>query len=550
MNSAVLLLITLVALSLGYFLYGRFLSRGIFGIDQSRTTPAHTKRDGIDFEPAKHWLILFGHHFSSICGAGPIVGPVLACAYWGWGPSVLWLVIGAIWMGAVSDFSSLFVSVRSEGKSIASIAKPEISPRARILFSVFIWLSLILVIAVFSIFAAKTFVAEPSAVIPSFGLIPTALLFGWLVYFKGWRNRTATPIGLLLLAAFLFIGNKVPIVLPELGGLSTESLWILIFLAYCFIASITPVQILLQPRDYLACFILFGVIVIGVTSIFVVHPPLQEASFIAFRPIEWGEAGPMVPMLFVTIACGAISGFHSLVSSGTTCKQISSEGHTCRVGYGGMMIECLVGVMVLICVSAALTRVELGSILRAGGPIAAFSEGYGKLSSLFLGDYGKSFAILALNAFILTTLDTATRITRYLTSELLGIHNKYLATVIVVVASASLALTGSWGKLWPAFGSSNQLIAGLSLLVASCWLLHRGKKILFTLIPSLLMLLITIGSFTFLIISSLTQGEPDFLVAGLSLGLILMALVVFWEGITTIYQGRVGSKLEAGKVEI
>jgi len=332
---------------------------------------------------------------------------VLACAYWGWGPSVIWLLVGAIWMGAVSDFSSLFVSIRSEGQSIASIAKPEISKRARLCFAAFIWFALILVIAVFAIFAAKTFVQEPSAVVPSFGLIPTALLFGWMLYRKNIRSMIATPMGLLILAALLFIGSKVPVVLPGFFGLSSEASWILLFLTYCFIASITPVQVLLQPRDFLASFILFFVVVLGVVSVFVIHPPMQEISFRGFLPQNWPKAGPLFPMLFVTIACGAISGFHSLVSSGTTCKQIGTEAHACRIGYGSMLVECLVGVLVLICVSGALSYSQLGDLLNSGGPIAAFSEGYGNLSSFIMGDYGKPFAILALNAFILTTLDTA-----------------------------------------------------------------------------------------------------------------------------------------------
>jgi carbon starvation protein len=533
MSSSLLLLFTIIILALGYLIYGRFLKR-VFGVDPHRATPAFEKRDGVDFEPAKNWLVLFGHHFSSISGAGPIVGPVVACAYWGWGPSVLWLLIGAIWMGGVADFAALFISVRSNGDSISNISKPEISPRARIFFMIFVWLALVLVVSVFAIFAAKTLVKEPTAVIPSFGLIPVALFFGWLLYQKNVRNRIATPIGLILIAGLLFLGTKIPIVLSSFGGFSPETIWIVALLIYCFFASITPVQTLLQPRDYLASFILFAIVGIGVASVFITNPTMSRESFHAFNPSDWPAAGPLWPMLFVTIACGAISGFHSMVSSGTSCKQISTEGHVGRVGYGGMLLECLLGVLVLICVCAALSTQELGALLRNGGPIEAFSAGFGNLSKSMLGGYGKSFAVLALNAFILTTLDTATRITRYLTTELFGISNKYLSTAIVVGTCALLALTGQWAVLWPAFGASNQLIAGISLLVASCWLLHRGKGILITLIPAIIMLAVTMGAFIYQFFTEITKAKPDWIIIFLCVGLAASAIFIFIEAFKVI----------------
>ncbi len=441
--SAIWLLIgALVWFTAGYWWYGRWLARA-HGIDPERTTPAYTRGDGIDYVPAKSWVVLFGHHFSSICGAGPIIGPALAVAYWGWAPSLIWLLLGAVLMGAVADFTSLFVSVRSGGNSISDIARPEISPRARLLFSWFIWVALNLVIAVFAIFAARTLIEEPDAVVPAFGLIPIALLTGYLLYRSNVSNRAATLIGVGLLLLALVGGVELPIVLPTVMGLSPESLWILLLLAYCFIASVTPVQILLQPRDYLASFLLFAAIGVGIAGVFISAPSMQADAVHAFAPSDWPDAGPLWPMLFVTIACGAISGFHSLVSSGTTCKQLATESHACRIGYGGMITEGLVGVLVVICVGAGLATDQLGPTLRSGGPIAAFSKGYGSLASPLLGVYGKAFAVMALNAFILTTLDTATRIGRYLTSELFGATNIFLATGIAVGASGALALTGA-----------------------------------------------------------------------------------------------------------
>ncbi len=539
MSSVWLLIGALCWFAAGYLFYGRRIARE-YGVDAERETPARAREDGVDFVPARNWMVLFGHHFSSICGAGPIIGPALAVAYWGWAPSIVWVFLGAVLMGAVADFTSLFVSVRSDGHSISDIARPEISPRARLLFSWFIWVALVLVVAVFAIFAARTFIKEPDAVIPSLALIPVALLTGHLIYRTETSNAVATAIGLGLLILALFLGHAFPTEMPALFGLSAESLWIILLLAYCFIASITPVQVLLQPRDYLASFLLFAAIGIGILCILISAPAMQSAAFTEFHPAEWGtRAGPMWPMLFVTIACGAISGFHSLVSSGTTCKQIDNEAHACRVGYGGMILEGLVGVLVIICVGSSLSAGDLRDVLgeNGGGPITAFSIGYGRITEPILGDYGTAFAVMALNAFILTTLDTGTRIGRYLTSELFGTNDMYISTALVTGCGGALALTGQWSALWPAFGTSNQLIAALALLVGSCWMIRRGKSAVYTLVPAIIMLVTTLAAFLFQLYNALTwidpvskQASPQWFLAGLVVTLIVLASVVFWEG--------------------
>jgi len=540
MSSVIVLLGALLIFSAGYRWYGRRLAR-YFGVDPSKPTPAHTKEDGRDFVPARNWWVLFGHHFSSICGAGPIVGPVLAVAFWGWGPSILWVLVGSVLMGAVSDFSSLFVSVRAGGESIPEVARPEISPRARLLFSAFIWLSLVLVIAVFAIFAAKTYIQVAEAVLPSWGLIPVALLTGWLLYRRAWPTWLATLVGLGGLAALLVAGRAFPVNLPGIPGLTPQNAWILLLLAYAFLASVTPVNILLQPRDYLASFLLLSAIGIGVASVLVSRPTMDPVLLHSLKPQEWEAAGPLWPMLFVTIACGAISGFHALVSSGTTCKQLGSEAHACRIGYGGMLMEGLVGVLVVICVAAALSRTELITLLKSGGPVSAFSGGYGKLSFAFLGTFGAAFAVMALNAFILTTLDTATRIGRYLTGELFGIRSIYGSTLLVVVAAGWLALTGQWTRIWPAFGASNQLVAGLALLVVSCWMIRRGRPARFTLIPALIMLVTTLAAFGYQLASALSRRnadtgilEPDYFLSGVVVVLMVLAAVVFIEALKVL----------------
>jgi len=291
-NSAFLIAIVLLVLSAGYFFYGKFISK-ILGVDPSRRTPAHEKNDGVDYVPAKHWLVLFGHHFSSICGAGPIVGPVIAVAYWGWGISLIWILLGSVLMGAVADFSSLMVSVRHGGESISEISKKVISPRARLLFSVFIWLSLILVIAVFAILAAKTFSAQPAIVVPSVGIIPLAVVVGWLLYVKKKSLIGVTGLGLIGLALLLLFGGKVPVVL-------NTNLWIGLLMVYCFVASVTPVQYLLQPRDYMAGFILFGAIGLGILGVFISHKPMGGPAFAGWVPDPslWRGGGSLMAYAF------------------------------------------------------------------------------------------------------------------------------------------------------------------------------------------------------------------------------------------------------------
>ncbi len=318
MNSVFIITGVIIFFAIGYRVYGTLLSN-VFGIDPARPTPAHEKRDGIDFVSARHWLVLFGHHFSSICGAGPIVGPALAVAYWGWGPSIVWIILGAILMGAVSDYSALITSVRHGGKSISEISGQVISKKARLFFSLFILLALILVLAAFVIFAAKTLTAKPEVVIPSLGIIPIAVIVGWMMYQRNFPIVWVTVFGLGALIALVFIGNRTPVAMPDLFGLTSQQVWIVLLMIYCFVAACLPVQLLLQPRDYLASFILIFAIVVGVVGIFLTHPPMQANLMTSVWPTEWEAAGPIWPMLFVTIACGAISWFlpGPLVSSWT-----------------------------------------------------------------------------------------------------------------------------------------------------------------------------------------------------------------------------------------
>jgi len=539
MSTRLLILGSLAFLVLGYVLYGRFVARRL-GIDPARPTPAHTRYDGVDYVPARHWLVLFGHHFSSICAAGPIVGPALAVAYWGWAPSIAWILVGGVFLGAVADFSSLVVAVRHEGQSIAQVAGTVITPRSRNAFTLFILVALLLVLAVFAELAGGTFVQKPEIVFPSWGILPIAALCGLFLY-RGVRTRTrlvsVTFLGLAALAGLMVLGHAVPFTIPALAGLDPQKVWIVLLFLYCFVASVLPVQYLLQPRDYLSSYVLFATILLGLVGALIVDPGLSAAPMTSFRPAQWPVAGPLWPMMFVTIACGAISGFHSVVSSGTTCKQIDNESHACRIGYAAMLTESLVAILVVVAVGAGLTVAQHAELLRGkGGAITAFGEGYGSLTRIFFGKYGTAFAVMALNFFILTTLDTATRLGRYLVAELFGIRNRYVPTLVVVGGAAVLTFTGQWRTLWPAFGASNQLVAALALLVVSMWLMQRGRGSLPTLIPALLMLVTTIGAFVFQIQVSVTRvnpetgaANPNWIIAAVDAFLVLLALYVFGE---------------------
>jgi carbon starvation protein len=547
MDARVFLVVAVALLGGGFLIYGRFVAR-LVGIDPSRPTPAHTKYDGVDYVPARQWLVLFGHHFSSICAAGPIVGPALAVAYWGWAPSLVWIVLGGVLMGAVADFTSLVVAVRHGGVSIAEVSGKVMTRRARTLFSVFILITLVLVLAVFAVLTAGTFVQAPEIVVPSWGILPVAALAGVALYRgrAGTRRLTlVTVLGLAAIVGLLALGHAFPPPVPDVLGLAPQTFWILVLLVYCVVASVLPVQSLLQPRDYLSSYVLFTTIGLGLIGILVSGPSFQAEPFHGLVPSEWALAGPLWPMMFVTIACGAISGFHSVVSSGTTCKQLDNEAHACRIGYGAMIMESTVATLVVIAVAAGLSATRHAELLQGpGGAIAAFGEGYGALTGSMLGAYGATFAVMALNFFILTTLDTATRLGRYLLTELTGWDNRYVPTIVIVVAAGALALSGQWRVLWPAFGASNQLVAALALLATSCWLTDRGSARRVTLVPALAMLVTTIAALAWQMRTALAgvgREGPDWFLAGLCGVLIVLAVAVAFEARGALRRTPAGS---------
>jgi len=523
MNIPVLIVSCVLFFYFGIRFYSKRLGK-IIGVDPSRKTPAHTKYDGVDYVPAKHWTVLFGHHFASIAGAAPIVGPIIAVSIWGWAPALLWVVLGTIFIGGMHDFFSLMISVKHDGASISDITKRCVSEKAKTVFLMFVWLTLILIIAVFVNICAKTFIAKPEIVLPSIGLVPVAVIVGFLLYKLKLHQPTVTILGLGMLAALMYLGKVFPI---GLGGNPLVA-WSIILLLYSLLASVTPVQTLLQPRDYLASFLLFFGLLFGYLGLIISGPSITLPAFVANRA---KDVLPLWPFLFVTVACGAISGFHSIVASGTTSKQLSNERNGRMIGYGGMIAEGVLSAMTIMIIIVAFKNIGVlkDMIYKGSGPIGVFGTAYGSVTSSFLGGYGEIFAVIVLNAFILTTLDTATRIGRYVTQELFKIPNRYLATILVVLLSGWLALSDKWKDIWPIFGSANQLIAALALIVISSWLLMKGRKIIYTLLPTLFMLATTVGALVLKIKEYLGSNELVLMV--ISIVLLGLAVFIFFEAV-------------------
>lgn len=538
MNSLIVVVCGVIALLIGYKFYARIIEK-LFEIDINRKTPAYTNYDGVDYIPAKHWTILFGHHFSSIAGAGPIIGPVLAGAYFGWLPSFLWIVFGTIFVGAVHDFSALVVSIRNKGKSIGDIAEKILGKKTKIVFSLFLLLALILVVAVFAAATAQTLVNEPKIVVPTFGLIFVAILTGYMIYVWKFNYPLSTVTGLVLLILLLFAGNYFPV------NVSDIKFWMIVLLIYSYIASIVPVNILLQPRDYLSAFLLIFGLFFGYLGLILSHPNINAPAWTGFKT----SIGSLWPMMFVFVACGAVSGFHSLISSGTTCKQIPNEGDAKKIGYGAMVTEAALALLALLCVCAGLywTGAPAGQfiypeLIKSGDYIGTFATGFGEITKdIFGSSMGKFIAILILNAFVMTTLDTATRITRYITTELLceGFNikifkNKYFSTLIVVFLAGLLAF-GDWKKIWPIFGAANQLIAALVLIVITGYLFNMKKAVKYTLYPAIFMFLTTISALIYQTLQFFKQN--NFLLTFIGTTLIILAIFVITEQIK-IFKNR------------
>ena len=557
MNTLLLLVICVAVLACGYIFYGRWLCKQ-WGVGEGNNpTPAHELEDGVDYVPAKA-PVLMGHHFSSIAGAGPITGPIGA-AIFGWVPVTLWILIGGIFFGGVHDFGALYASIRHKGQSIGEIINANMSKRAKKLFVTFSYLTLILVVAAFASIVAGTFKAtfkdgvldvaassaNASVAMVSLMFIVVAIIFGFAVYRREASMLVSTILGVAAIVACMAIGmNWHPIYL-------SGTTWMIIIGIYITIASVTPVWILLQPRDYLSSFLLYAMLFVAFVGVVGAHPNIDAASFPAFAS---APGKPIFPILFTTVACGAISGFHSLVSSGTTSKQLDKEKDAKPIAYGGMLLECVLAVLTLCAIAYARQtgHTKGATDIFAGGISAMCAKipGCAGLENILY-----TFLVLTYSAFCLTSLDTATRLARFMFQEFWlepgqtakdinsgwkkVMVNPVFATVLTVVLGIALGLTG-WQKIWGLFGASNQLLAGIGLLAVATWLGNIGKNNKMFLLPMAFMVVVTISSLAITLI-----GQVKIIAAGgadwgpyaqviLAAFMIILSVILVIEGVTTL----------------
>ncbi len=511
-----IVLIAIVFFLLAYYFYGRFLSRK-FNAEDSHSTPACEINDGVDYVPTKSSLLL-GQHFSAIAAAGPIVGPILACILFGWAPALLWIVLGAIFIGGVHDFGSLMASLRHKATSIGEIVK-EYMPTVYKLFLIFVWLALIYVIIAFTDITAHTFktvVAQgdfgPAVAGSSFLYLIAAVVMGILLYRFKMKLALATGIFLPLVLFIIWVGPNLPqSLLTFLSGISVKQ-WDVILLVYCFIASLIPVWLLLQPRGYLGGWFLYLVIVIGLIGAMFGGFRIQYPAFNLVGLNSAVNGALIFPLLFITVACGACSGFHGIVSSGTTSKQVSRYRDSLPIGYGAMLLEGLVAVLAV----ATVIMLPKGSAMLKSDPNLIYAHGIASYLGLLKIDYNLAlaFALLAFSTFVYDTLDVCTRLTRYIFQELTGWKSRIggvaAALISLFIPFVFLMAAKEKGYLiaWPIFGASNQLLASLILLAISVWLIKSGRNPLYTIIPMLFMLIMTVWSLVNFVIP-LFRSLPD-----------------------------------------
>ncbi|QHI70564.1 carbon starvation CstA family protein [Tichowtungia aerotolerans] len=554
MNSLILAAGTAVLYVLAYNTYGRFLAKKLFQVNLNTPCPSKTHHDGVDFVKTDK-LVLFGHHFTSIAGTGPIVGPAIA-VIWGWVPALIWILVGSILMGAVHDFGSMIISLRNQGRSIGDIAGDVINARVRFLFLLIIFFALWLVVAIFGVVIAAVFNLFPESVAPVWLQIPIAIALGWFVYKKNANPVLFGAIAVLLMYGSMMLGSKLAFEIPELFGIKSMGVWVIGLLIYAYIASTLPVQILLQPRDYINAWQLAVAMIMLFAGIAVSHPAMVAPALNAAPE----GAPPLMPILFITVACGAISGFHCLVSSGTTSKQCDNEGSAISIGYGGMLLEGLLAVFVLIACGAGIgLGLMKGDELLTGS--AAFTHQYsswaaakglgskigafinGATNMISATGIPKEFILTVMGVFVAsfaaTTLDTATRIQRYIVSEIATackvpfLAKRHPATFIAVATALLLAFSsGSDGQgalsLWPLFGAVNQLLAGLAFLVMTVWLAKTGRRIIYTLIPMIFMVAVTGWAMVYNLNTFFASG--DWLLFGIGTAVVLLETWMVVEG--------------------
>ncbi|WP_125563571.1 carbon starvation CstA family protein [Pseudoalteromonas rubra] len=542
MQSIMIVLFGILGMLFGWFVYSKFIAEKIFKMDDKFVTPAHELNDGVDYVPTNK-VVLWGHHFTSVAGAAPIVGPAIA-VYWGWVPAVLWVVFGTIFFAGVHDMGALWASARHKGKSMGALSETVIGTRTRSLFMIVVFLVLLMVNAVFGVVIANSFVANPSAVFPAWAAILVALVIGQLLK----RQVPLVPlcvIGVAILYASIYVGSGMPLALPsELFGLADKANWIIILFIYAAVASLLPVWMLLQPRDFINGMQLLVGLVLLYGAVFVVMPDITAPAFNTQTAIDTPS---IIPLLFVTIACGAVSGFHGIVSSGTSSKQLDKETDGRFVGYLGAVGEGSLALITLVAVSGVMLAVspeewhEIYSHLGAGS-VGAFIQGGANLISNGWGlsvEIASTLLAVMVVLFAGTTMDSGVRLQRYIIQEwgeiyqLNALKNGVLATLVAVGCCLLLAFgaggaSGSGGMIiWPLFGSTNQILASLTLLVISVYLMKLGRPAKFTLIP--MMFVILMAFFAGLIKLGEYYEQGNWLLVGLDIVVLVVSVLVMLE---------------------
>ncbi len=535
MNSVIILFVAGLWLFLGYRFYGRFIERRLKVSDKNKTPSAKSK-DSVDFSPAKKPLLI-GHHFEAIAGAGPIIGPILAIGYFGWLPVILWISLGSVLIGAMHDYTSLIASVRNKAQGVSNIAKKTLSTRAGTLFGVMILVTLILIITVFSVSTAESIANKTELIILLVTINVVAVFFGYFTEKLKWDYKILTIISLIIISFSVWVGISFPFDLSFLSPVLLRNLLITLIMIYAGIASIVPVWILLRPRDFLSSIHLFLLLLLGIIGILIVHPEVNAPAYIS------GSGLPFWPILFVTVACGAISGFHGLVASGTTSKQLAKESHGRAVGYGGMLLEAMLAIFVTIVVIAGLgwgTGALTFQTELEKGWISLFSSGYGNILSK-IGIPFLTFGIASIlgaamvNQFILTTVDSSARLGRFIISESLITKlkkKKILVTFLILIPAWLLAVTNTYEGLWRLFGSSNQLIASITMIAVSAFFIEKKTNVKFIVIPAFFILVTTLSALLYLTFRlGGYWSEGNFVLAGISMLMFALGAFVAWEGL-------------------
>ena len=564
-SAVIILLIAFALLALGYIFYGSWLAKQ-WGVDPNHETPAHTSYDGKDFVPANP-AVLMGHHFSSIAGAGPINGPIQAAVF-GWVPVFLWIVIGGIFFGAMHDFGALFASIRHNGGSIGEVIKDEIGVKAQRLFTIFALLVLILVIASFTAVVAGTFVSEgpvftvgranvsgnASTATTSLLFIVIAFIFGYFVYRKNCKVGPATVVGIIGIVLITIAGLNF-------GVNASRTFWVLFIAVYIVVASLLPVWMLLQPRDYLSSFLLYGMMIIAFVGIVFSGATVDLPAFAGWKGLN-GSAS-LFPTLFITVACGAVSGFHSLIGSGTTSKQLDSEKDAKVIGYGAMIVESALAIIALIAIGVVFKETNIGGgdkfllsappTIFAGGVATMVATMFGGVADFSNPVYDTTYTLLtlAVSVFALTSLDSGTRLSRYMFAELFIPEGKtrdeltgarkffshpLVSTLIMVIIGCGMGFMGL-NQIWGVFGAANQLLAGIAMLAVAAWLGNIGKNNKMFFVPMVFMLCATITSLTMTIIAKIKliaaagAAWGDWFQMIWSIGLIVLAVILVVEGV-------------------